>query len=233
MQRALIFFTVLALAVGACAGDDGDDTAATPETTQDDTDTAAPDATPTTSATNDRGFVGEVDGTDAYIAVVSGTTEAVAYVCDGDADIAEWFRGPVDADGHMELTNDGGATLDATIGDGVTGAITFADGSTHDVAATAATGDAGLYRIAGDDPDVVGGWVVGLDGTARGSLRVRGIRKTAAPEPTATVEVDGRTFDVVVFAEPSGPGGPIPVPYPTFDRVATTTTASTVPQPSN
>lgn len=219
MQRALILFTVLALAVGACGGDD-------------DTDTATPDATPT-NATGDRGFVGEVDGTDAYIAVVSGTTEAVAYVCDGDADIAEWFRGPVDADGHMELTNDRGATLEATIGDGVTGAITFADGSTHDLAATAATGDAGLYRIAGEDPDVVGGWVVGLDGTARGSLRVRGIRKTAAPEPTATVEVDGRTFDVVAFVAPPSPGGPIPIPYPNFDKVATTTTTTAAPQPNN
>ncbi|MCW8848897.1 MAG: hypothetical protein OQJ81_02880, partial [Melioribacteraceae bacterium] len=40
----------------------------------------------------ENGFVGTVEGTNAYIAFLVAEEEAIVYVCNGDEEIAEWFR---------------------------------------------------------------------------------------------------------------------------------------------
>ncbi len=43
----------------------------------------------------ENGFVGTVEGTNAFVSILLGEEEGIAYVCDGDEDISEWFSGPI------------------------------------------------------------------------------------------------------------------------------------------
>jgi len=118
-------------------------------------------------------FVGRVDGSDAFVAVVADGERLFAFVCDGTDDGAgvwEWFRGTLDGD-HAQLTNAAGQTLVVELaGDAVLGSVTFADGVAYPFVTEAAIGDAGLYRLDETlgDRAVVGGWIVLNDGDLRG-----------------------------------------------------------------
>lgn len=121
------------------------------------------------------GWTGKVDGTDAYIALVTNGTELMAYVCDSQT-VAEWFHGKVGEDkldlvaGTANLTN-GHATLVATLTQAAaTGTVTLADGQTHSFTAGKSTGDGGLYRLeeTQNGDKLVSGWVVLNDGELRG-----------------------------------------------------------------
>ena len=41
----------------------------------------------------EQGFVGSVNGTNAFIALLIAETEGIVYVCNGEEEISEWFRG--------------------------------------------------------------------------------------------------------------------------------------------
>jgi hypothetical protein len=128
----------------------------------------------------------------------------------------------------LDLTNDDGAELVATIDDGaLNGTFTSPQTGARDVRAEKARGDAGLYRLAGDDAraaGIVAGWIVANDGTQRGSLRVGGVARTAPAMPGASLVVDGNTLAVSVYVavppdvsvtppRPATPPG-VPIPYP-------------------
>jgi hypothetical protein len=126
--------------------------------------------TPTTSGGR---FVGTVDGTDAFIAIVASADHAVAYVCDGTearVSVATWFDGPASA-GALDLTADG-LHLTAKIGASASGSVTLPDGA-HAFTATVASGSAGLYRDDTTDGDLIGGWILLADGRSRGAVRLR------------------------------------------------------------
>ena len=122
-------------------------------------------------------LVGEVEGGDAFVAIVAAEDgEVTAYVCDGEegemATTGEWFTGELDGT-ELLLEADSGATLEAVLtDDGATGTYTSADGAVQALTAEPAEGDAGLYR--GEDGDVVAGFVVANDGDDRGSIVVAG-----------------------------------------------------------
>jgi len=129
------------------------------------------------------GFVGAVDGTNAFVSVVvadGGTAgdEAIVYVCDGEAEIREWFRGPIDDPTHFNLSNDAGAGVNVTLGDGgYSGEFTQTSGPAHAFTTVQASGDAGLYEV--DDPTaaedgVWAAWIVDNDGNERGAFLRRG-----------------------------------------------------------
>ena len=128
-------------------------------------------------------LVGEVDGGDAFVAIVAGEDgEVTAYVCDGAegemATTGEWFSGELDGT-ELLLEADSGATLAAELtDDGATGTYTAADGTVQALAAEPATGDAGLYR--GEEGDVVAGFVVANDGDDRGGIAIAGRPATFA-----------------------------------------------------
>lgn len=151
---------LLALLVGACSDDDSGDEASGGDTPVAEADFAA--------AT---GFVGELEGTDAYVAVVAGQETVEVYACDGESGIAERFTGEVDDPTEFTLTNDAGGEATVEFADGAfAGDITLADGSTHAFATEAAEGDAGLYHPVDPPEDVRAGWVVLNDGSQRGSF---------------------------------------------------------------
>jgi hypothetical protein len=97
-------------------------------------------------------YVGTVEGSGAYIAVVDRGGVVEAYVCDGAGTYA-WLRGTAE-DGTVTATSatDDEATtaqyeLAAQLeGDQVAGTVTFPDGTQHAFTATKATGKAGLYQ---------------------------------------------------------------------------------------
>lgn len=180
-------------------------------------------------ANAERGFVGTVEGTNAFVAVVVGGGEAIVYICDGDDDLAEWFAGAMD-ETNIRLTTDTGALVEAAPSDvGYSGTVTFANGETHRFDAEPAAPEAGLFRVTGpeaQDAGITAGWIVTNDGAQQGSLRVRGAARTAPRAPAAgSVTVDGKrlavSIIVVLEKTPSAPA-PVPIPYPNTGTVAPT-----------
>jgi hypothetical protein len=177
----------------------------------------------------DRGFVGTVDGTNAFVALLSGGGEAVVYVCDGDTDIAEWFSGPADGT-EVDLTNDRGARVEANLtGTTYTGTVTLATGARHTFSAIPTASPGGLLRVTGDEAradGVIGGWIVASDGQQRGSLTVRGLARPARPVPGDSLDLDGKRYPVsVLLIPPRTPATPpgVPIPYPNTGIVAAPT----------
>ena len=125
-----------------------------------------PDTTPVGT------FVGTVDGTDAFVALVPQEDNSlIAYVCDGQT-ISTWFKGERN-ENAVDLTAANGARLQASLeADTATGSITLTDGQTYAFTTQLATGGAGLYRaeetISG--ADYVGGWIILNDGSQRGAV---------------------------------------------------------------
>ena len=174
-----------AVGLAACgddygSGDDGDDDTGSGQVSEP-ADTADP-AGPAE-------LVGEVEGGDAFVAIVTGEDgEVTAYVCDGVegemAGTGEWFSGELDG-AELSLQADSGATLEAELtDDGATGTYTSADGTEQALAAEPAEGDAGLYR--GEEGDVVAGFIVSNDGDDRGGMGISG-RPAAFARPAFDV----------------------------------------------
>jgi hypothetical protein len=133
-------------------------------------------------------FVGSVEGTDAFIGIVTDGDRLIAYVCDGaDTGIADFYTGAAHdaAAGMLTLKTDDGpdvltlatdaARLPGLAGSGnsLTGSFVMADGVSHAFSAELASGPGALYRTdetMADGTDAEGGWVVLNSGDVRGSL---------------------------------------------------------------
>jgi hypothetical protein len=235
VRRWLWPLVSLALVLAAGCGDaDGSDMGTDDES-----------AGATGSSTAENGYVGRLDGTDAFVAVVIGGDRVAVYACDDESGIAEGFWGQHDGSASVELSGESGSTASVAVaGDGVTGTITLADGTSHAFEAEPAIGDAGLYILGTEDPgdaELAAAWVVDNDGEPRGAAR-RGRRRVAAPQLTNSgARVEGKTFLVARFGivapnnivapnsivAPSNltadsgiefkapsPAGPIPIPFP-------------------
>lgn len=162
MARHLLIAAVaaFALVLPACGDDDDDEGAQQPaETTAQ---AAAPDGT----------YVGEVSGTDAYIALVIDEGKLSGYVCDSKQ-VSTWLTSPR-ADGEsVALESRQGDSLGEVgfAGDTADGSVEIA-GEEQTFTLERATGEAGLYRAAkgrpGEEGFVEVGWVLLADGTQRG-----------------------------------------------------------------
>ena len=134
------------------------------------------------------GFVGTVEGTDAFVSVVvadsdSETDEAIVYICDGEAELREWFRGPVDDPTSFELSNESGAVVTVELVDGTfRGEFAEGDGLVHGFDTVEAIGEAGLYQVDDEEAAADGvwaAWVVDNDGNERGAFLRRGVFQPA------------------------------------------------------
>jgi len=155
----------------------------------------------------ENGFVGTVNGTDAFIAVLISGEEAVVYVCNGDEEIQEWFKGEISDPADFRLTNDLGATVQAQFADNsITGEVTLSNGNTYSFAATPNVGEnTGIYRVFGEEAAQDGinaGWIVNSAGEERGALRIGVVFRKAPPikdindGTSNTVVINARTFPV-------------------------------------
>ena len=137
-------------------------------------------------------FVGNVDGTDAYVGiVVARDGDVFGYATDGVTN-PDHLDGALGGrrDDSARLGNDGGAVLEAAFeGSTVTGTYTRPGYEPWTFTAERAKAPAGLYRDEQtfDDGLYVGGWIVLPDGTHRGAVR-------RYETPLAPGEVDATTF---------------------------------------
>ena len=149
-------------------------------------------------------FVGTVEGSDAYVAVVAGPDGDVrAYVTDGGSSV-DWLDGFLEGprDTSARLGNDGGAVLEvAFTGRSVSGAFARPGEDPRSFTAAAADEPAGLYRAAESfaDGDYVAGWIVLPDGSQRGA-----IRRYETPLPPGSVDPTTFTVDTKTFTVPGG-----------------------------
>ena len=185
------------LAVG-CGDDDEPGSAADTSRRAESTSSTAEGADATTGTTDaeaseDEGgttYVGELEGTDAYIGLVVGETGATAYVCDGpqgdESPLVHW-RGERQSGGahlaerRLARSRDiSGGTVSGTVlipGDLPVGSPTLqavlAGATSYEFEATEAEGEAGLLRDdleADDGTPYAGGWVRLADGSVRGDV---------------------------------------------------------------
>jgi hypothetical protein len=146
----------------------------------DDADTSPEPAQATEAAAAKGAFVGTVDGTDAYVALVSDGSRVLGYVCDSKK-LSRWIDVSTIRDGTAALATRTGEDLGEAMisGDRASGTITI-DGESHAFSAVPASGEAGLYRAARIDRkdgkltegEVEAGWIVLPDGTQRGGTNV-------------------------------------------------------------
>jgi hypothetical protein len=145
-------------------------------------------------------FVGEVEGTDAFIAIVTDGSELRAYVCDGHEgswSISEWFRGELDGRGAALESTTGDARLEVDFDEvaGTASGQVEVDGESHAFTAAAAAGDEGLYAFK-NQTTVRAGWVIIIpegQESQRGAVAFEDgtIRANTALDPsTGTATID-------------------------------------------
>ena len=92
-------------------------------------------------------FFAPLTGTEANLVVALGPgTKFRAYACDGDT-VALWWTGDLANGAYSGTSTDGGATLQATVGDTIAGTVTFKDGTAVPFTAAPTTGAEGLYAV--------------------------------------------------------------------------------------
>jgi hypothetical protein len=133
-------------------------------------------------------FVGTVNGSEAFVSVVTNGDSVLAHVCDG-LGIAEWFAG--EATGRsVQLVSENGASLDVDLTDAsASGTFTPPQGAGLPFTAEGADDPAGLYRSEGtvDGEELVGGWIALEDGRIRGAVcNAFGQCPPGAPPPCIT-----------------------------------------------
>jgi hypothetical protein len=142
-------------------------------------------------------YVGAIEETGIYAAVVDvGAGFVNVYLCDG-AEVALWFEG-TGADGAFEATAADGSTVTGTIDDATaSGSVTLADGTTMSFDAPRAELPAGLYERSAveDGAGVQARTIVLPDGTAKGKKR---------PFPCESAEANFRNLMVQYEAAPLG-----------------------------
>ena len=217
MRRAK--FSTLALAalvllVGSCSSGDAESSQPTDDAS---TTSASVNAEPDRSAGGGR-WAGKVEGTDAFVAIVSDGEATTAYLCDGAA-ISSWFK--TDAGAEMQAES-GGIEVDAARdSDDWTGTVTLPDGSSKAFTASPSD-DEVLFRAEGEDDDGawLGGWIV-LGDEQRGSLVLRTSTSTTQTSPTlepSTLTLSGATTtSTSLVVQPVSP-----LKLPTGSTTATT-----------
>jgi hypothetical protein len=146
-------------------------------------------------------FVGLLEETDGYIAIVSDGEQLVGYACDGKA-ISIWFKGDVggtSADLKARTEQDLGEV--AFLGDTADGEIEIG-GERHSFSAEIAVGDAGLYRGVDPDATVEVGWVLLNDGSQRsGTNFIDPITDLPTVEPAPMLNPNTASLSVTVAGE--------------------------------
>ena len=118
------------------------------------------------------GFVGQIKGSEAFVAIVTTGRETLAYVCDG-VETAEWFRGFMLESGWLELTSKRGWKLRASMStSSAIGSLIIKDDKPMTFIARPVEGNAGLYRAESITEGIkyVGGWIVNTNGEQRGAV---------------------------------------------------------------
>lgn len=153
-------------------------------------------------------WVGRLDDSDAFVAVVADGDQVIAYVCE-DGKIASWFYGTASGGSRFILANAAGAGFDVTIGADARG--TFDDGHTVRKFVAEATDAEVLFRADGlIDGELVTGTWIRLGDETRGTLITSAGLEPAPTLALAGVEVSSTllvpapmTSDTLAFPTPN------------------------------
>ena len=142
------------------------------------------------------GFVGTVDGTNAFIALLIAEDEAIVYVCNGEEEISEWFRGAVADPSNISLTNSAGAKITGQFsGSSFSGNVTLRNSISHTFNADPNTGtETGVFRVHGDlaaQDEIEAGWILNSSGDERGSLKLNSLFQATPKMPKFGDIIDG------------------------------------------
>jgi hypothetical protein len=127
-------------------------------------------------------FLGEVSGTQAFVAIVAAPAEAgkdsaavQIYISDGRG-VSEWFSGPISDGGFVAQSDDGDAETEGKLSsDSVTGTVVLPDGKTGRYEASPPSGGAGLYELTvSSDGELTGASAAGLAVKGEMTLGKRG-----------------------------------------------------------
>jgi hypothetical protein len=132
-------------------------------------------------------FVGEAQGSAAFIALSTDGERVRGYVCDGDgaqARVSRWLDASLRSD-ELNVTS-GNIRVRATIaGTKASGTVVnIQDGTSNTFTLTKATGSAGLFRaegVATNGASFVAGWIILTDGRQKGAVEVAGSGVRVAP----------------------------------------------------
>lgn len=167
------------------------------------------------------GFVGKVNGTNAFISILAGENKAVAYVCNGDEQISEWFNVDIVDPTVLNIENEKGAKISAKFSEiSYHGEFTSISGIRYSFSATPSTEkSAGIYRVMGDEADaneIKAGWILNSNGEEKGALIISFTFQQTLALPKSTIVINNTTYPVFRFLvkNPSSPVPPIPIPYP-------------------
>jgi lysophospholipase L1-like esterase len=147
-------------------------------------------------------WIGSLEGSRAFVAVVSDGDQIVAYVCD-DGTIGSWFFGTDDSADHVQLRSPDGSLLDVTLGDQAAGTFTK-DGRSYPFVARS-TDKAVLFRAdayAGSTR-VLAGWIQN-GSESRGTL-ITGSTLQTAPTLTSSISLIVDTSTIQLAPAPMTP----------------------------
>jgi hypothetical protein len=155
------------------------------------------------------GFVGTVEGTNAFISLLIAKDEAIVYVCNGEEEISEWFKGTISDPTDIILTNTDGAQVTGKFeGNSFSGNVVLRNSSTYTFTAKANMGtNTGVFRVHGDEAaqeGIFAGWILNSSGEERGSFKVNSVFKTTPKKPTLGGISDG-TSNTLLFNNKSFP----------------------------
>ncbi len=185
---------VLALLVAACA-----DTSPAPKADAADSPVAPASAGPHGS------WVGRLDGTDAFVAVVADGTQIAAYICDSGP-LAEWFFGPARA-ADLTLSSASGATLSLSLPEAaapMSGFLRLADGPSRAFQADPSTTPV-LFRADAESEEgrQIAGWIQ-IGSETRGSLALVSPTGTQL-RPAPALDLSGSPVIQALFPTPMTP----------------------------
>lgn len=157
----------------------------------------------------ENGFVGTVNGTNAFIALLVASDEALVYLCNGDEEIHEWFIGHINDPTNISLTNIEGAQISGKFnGNSFSGNVMLRNNKTHTFKATPNTGDkTGVFRVYGDlatQDEVEAGWILNSAGEERGSFKFQSLFQATPKKPKLKDIKDG-TSNTIMFNGKSFP----------------------------
>jgi hypothetical protein len=170
------------------------------------------------SADDRRGtWIGEIDGTDVAVAVISDGTLVRAYTCDGGV-VSAWFEGELVGNSFSISTEDGSTITGALADDTATGLFTSTDGPfSGSFTANRPTAGGGVFRsyfVTEEGAPTFIRWIVFDDGSQRGNSETTtaaGTETTSAPPlPAPEARVEG-----------TAPVGPAAAPAPVTELTPT------------
>lgn len=156
----------------------------------------------------EKGFAGNVIGINAYVGLLIADDEAIVYFCNGDIEISEWLRGPINNPYSFDLRNSSGTDVLVHFKDNlIEGSVTFSDGNTFSFSARPLWEEgAGIYRVVGDmakEDQIEAGWILNSEEDQRGSFTIRSIFQNTPNLSTTDnsnfVQLDKKSYPVNVF----------------------------------